>query len=239
MRRVRGCWRLLLLVLVTLVLWPAWLVGRRTAVRRLWAVTAMRILRVAITVRGPRPTAPSFVVANHLSYLDIAVLWTAVDGDFLAKAEVAGWPVIGRLAASTGTLFTERHRRADLPRVVASLQQRLARGRSVIVFPEGTSSPGERVLPLKAGLFEVAVVTGCPIVCACLAYATPDGAPPVRDAVCWWDDTSFARHIFRLACLPSVRASIDFAAPPRPFADRKTLATQSHRILQELHELAR
>ncbi len=239
MRHVRAVLRLFLLVPVTTALWLAWLAGRRPAVRRLWARAAARILGVSIETQGALPEPPFLLASNHLSYLDIVVLWTLVDGDFVAKSEVRGWPVIGRLAASADTLFVDRSRRADLPRVVDGLSERLSGGRSVLVFPEGTSTAGDSILPFKPGMFEVAGRVGCPTVCARIAYATPPGSSPARTAVCWWGDMTFLDHLYGLLGLPSITARVTFAGRSLPPMHRKELALAAHRLLEELHAVAR
>ena len=163
----RAVVRALLLTLTTLVLqptlvlgallspvWPA--VGRplHQGTIRLWARACLGILGVRVRVDGPVPEPPFFLVANHLSYLDILVLHATVRGTFLAKAEIAGWPVLGWLARLAGTQFVERERRRDLSRVGGALSQLLARGEGVIVFPESTSTQGAQVLDFKPALFQ-------------------------------------------------------------------------------------
>lgn len=199
---------------------------------RAWARGMARILGMRVEVEGEPPRPPFLLVANHLSYLDIVALWTRAEGDFLAKSEVASWPVFGFLTRFAGTLFVDRTRAADLPRVIGELGAVLARRRGVIVFPEGTSSEGAIVLPFRPSIFEAALGTGHPVHCAAITYRTPPGAPPARLAVCWWGDMGFLGHLYRVLMLPSFEARVVFVAEPARGADRKQLARAAQGLVQ-------
>lgn len=241
--------RLPLLGSTTALLYLAWLatrplalfsreLGRRThfAIVRAWGRCSCAILGIRVERRGPAPAPPYFLVSNHLSYVDIVVLFCHLDGYFLAKSEVASWPVLGWLASTTGTLFVDRARKSDLKRVVQLVQDRLQGGHGVIVFPEGTSTRGDRVHPFKPSLFEVAVLTGLPVSTAAVTYATPEGAPPAELSVCWWGDMGFLSHARCLLSLPSVRATVSFGGAPLQGSDRKGLATAAQAAVQDLFE---
>ena len=128
-----------------------WLHPRPTAARErlqgLWARGVLRLLRATLRVSGAPPEPPFFLVSNHLSYLDIVVLYSQVPCSFVAKSEVARWPAIGRLARMAGHLFVDRQRSASLPETLAGMREKLAIGTGVAVFPEATTSPGGEVLP--------------------------------------------------------------------------------------------
>lgn len=201
---------------------------------RVWAKACLFVLGVRVEVRGEPPAPPFFLVANHLSYLDIVVLFTLVDGRFLAKSEVASWPIAGMLARSVGTLFIERRRTRDLSRVLPLIERRLAGGLGVVVFPEGTSSKGEDVLPFRPSLFEVAVRTRIPVSTAALGYETPARSAPAHLAVCWWGDAPFLGHFFRLLMVPRIGATVAFGGSTIEGGhDRKTLATLAHRAVRD------
>lgn len=198
---------------------------------RTWARASAAVMGVTIHVEGPPPEPPFFLVANHLSYLDIVVLSTRIHGRFLAKAEISRWPIAGMLARSVGTLFIERERSRDLSRILPEIQARLDAGTGVVVFPEGTSTKGEEVLRFKPSLFEVAARTGTPVSTAALGYRTPPPAPPAHLAVCWWGDAPFLPHFFRLLMLPRIEATVAFGGAPIRAEDRKALAVLSHRAV--------
>jgi 1-acyl-sn-glycerol-3-phosphate acyltransferase len=224
-----------------LVLLSVGLVSRRAAVRadvaamRAWARGLARLIGMRIRVEGPPPRPPFLLAANHLSYVDVVALLASTPCVFLAKSEVARWPVIGFLARTTGNLFVDRSRRGDLPRVLAAVEAAVARGRGVAIFPEGTSTDGSAVLPFKPSLFEAAVRTGLPVSCASLGYEVPDGYPPARLSVCWWGDMEFLRHLYALLQIPSFEARVAFADVPiarGEWRDRKELAAQARRRVE-------
>ena len=203
----------------------------RARVLRAWARGVARVLGMRVVVEGEPPRPPFLLVSNHLSYVDIVALWTVVEGDFLARADVAGWPVFGFLARSAGTRFVDRSRKRDLTRVMDELAAVLARRRGAIVFPEATSSCGESVLPFRPSLFEVALRTGYPVRCAAISYSTPPGAEPARTSVCWWGDMTFHDHLYRLLALPSLEARIAFPPGAVEGADRKELALRAREVV--------
>ncbi|MFT5050294.1 MAG: 1-acyl-sn-glycerol-3-phosphate acyltransferase [Chlamydiales bacterium] len=192
------------------------------------------ILGVRVEVRGEAPAPPFFLVSNHLSYVDIVVIHSCLRCLFLAKSEVARWPLIGFLARSTGTLFVDRGRKTDLLRVIREARERMERGYGVVVFPEGTSTDGSAVQPFKASIFEVAAATGLPVRCASISYVTPAASPPARLAVCWWGDMTFGKHFLELLTLPPFRALVSFGEEPIVAPDRKSLALESQRAVEAI-----
>jgi 1-acyl-sn-glycerol-3-phosphate acyltransferase len=201
-----------------------------------WARGTLRVLGIRVRVQGERPAGPFFLVGNHLSYLDIPVLLATVDARFLAKAEVASWPVLGFLARTTGTLFVDRTRNRDLTRVNGEIQRVLRTGTGVVVFPEATSTKGEQVLPFKPSVFQVPVELGLPVTCAALSYAqTAPGAEPWR-TVCWWGDAPFGPHFYRFLKQARTEAIVTFGARIPPGPDRKELANAAHGALVAVFE---
>jgi 1-acyl-sn-glycerol-3-phosphate acyltransferase len=183
---------------------------------RRWARRTMRSLCVRIRVEGEVPAGPVVLVANHLSYLDIPLLWTLVPGRFVARADVADWPGVGRAARLLGTLFLDRARKRALLDVLPRMTDALRDGDAVVFFPEATSTRGARVLPFKSALFEAAVRSGAPVVAASLEYETADRNRPADTAVCWWGDMTFLSHVGRLLTLPRIEARVRFSRPLLP-----------------------
>jgi len=234
---LRGATRALLLALWTattgLALLLAALAGAasRTAgtrarrlIFRTWAHGTARIVGLVIERRGAAPRGPFLLVANHLSYLDVVVLAATVDASFVAKRDVAAWPLIGPLCRAVGTVFLDRTRKRDLLRVLPLLEQRLRAGAGVVVFPEGTTGDGTRVLAFRSPLFAAAVRTGLPVHVATLTYATPAGTPHPARAVCWWGDMAFLPHLRALLSLPCCHARVELLAAPVAGGERKQLA---------------
>jgi 1-acyl-sn-glycerol-3-phosphate acyltransferase len=179
-----------------------------------------------VTRADAPPTPPFVLVSNHLSYVDVILLAARLPCVFVAKSDVAGWPVFGKFCIAVDTLFIRRDAKRDIPRVMRGIEAVLASGRGVVIFPEGTSSPGRAVLPFRAPLLEVAVRAGLPVHHASLTYRTPLGAPAAEEAVCWWDDTPFLRHLWRLLGLPRFDAEVSFGEEAIVENDRKLLAAR-------------
>ena len=115
------------------------------------------LLGVRRTVIGaPAAERPLFVVSNHVSWLDISVISAAAPVSFIAKSEVAGWPIFGWFAKLQRSVFVDRRRRGDTARVNAEVAERLRRGDIMVLFGEGTSSDGNRVLPFKSSILGAA-----------------------------------------------------------------------------------
>lgn len=243
---VRAVPRLVLLLTLTLLALPVYLalarLGRRTesAVARAYWRGVCRIAGLRVAVRGQRLLGhPVLYVANHASYLDIAVLGSVIPAVFVAKSEVAGWPGIGFLARIAGTVFVQR-RANHSARQRDVLQRRLDDGESLILFPEGTSNDGNRVLPFKSALFSAAERQGgrLPVQPVSVAYTRLDGMPMgrlVRPFYAWYGDMVLAPHLWAALGLGIVRVEVEFH-PPTTVAElgsRKAVAAYCHRVIAE------
>jgi 1-acyl-sn-glycerol-3-phosphate acyltransferase len=204
---------------------------RNFAFRR-WARATAWLLGMRLDVRGAPPQAPFFLVANHLSYLDIVAFAARLDCVFVAKSEVARWPVLGWICRSMGTIFVDRNHRHDLPRVAALIEQALQRGQGVMLFAEGTSTDGARVAPFKPGLLEPAARAGYPVAHASISYRTPPREAPARLALCWWGEMAFLDHLFGVFHLPEFYATLVFGSQPIQEEDRKELARKLRAAVQ-------
>ena len=189
---------------------------------------ACRLMGLRRRLRGAPGRAPGAYVANHASWLDIFVLNASKRVFFVAKAEVAGWPVIGWLARGTGTVFIRRDRR-DARRQQALLEVRLDAGHPLLFFPEGTSTDGQRVLPFKTTLFAALttetlrdVLTVQPVT---LVYHAPPGEDPRFYG--WWGDMDFAQGLLKvLAARRQGLVEVIYHPPLKVanYPDRKALA---------------
>ncbi len=121
-----------------------------------WCRFACRVLGIRVTTLGAMPRS-GLLVCNHLSYLDIIVLSSIRPCIFVAKRDVAGWPLFGWLAHAAGTIFVDRQRPLATAFAVNRIHAAIATGLPVVLFPEGTSSDGSTVLPFKSSLLESAV----------------------------------------------------------------------------------
>ena len=206
--------------------------GWRGLVFRAWAKATVALLKIRITCEGARPRPPFLLVSNHLSYVDIIVLASQVDCTFVAKKDVSRWPVMGLLAKSIDTIFIDRENRRDIRRVSARVERELTEGRGVVLFAEGTSSQGARVLPFKPGLLELAARADFAVSYAALNYRVPALERPPHLSVCWWGDMTFVKHLIGLFHLSEIYATLVFGSETIRGGDRKTLASKLHAAVE-------
>ncbi len=190
-----------------------------------WSRFACRVLGIRVTTRGSMPPS-GLLVCNHLSYLDIVVLSSVQPCAFVAKRDVATWPLFGWLARAAGTIFVDRERRLSSPVVVGLIRNAIASGSVVVLFPEGTSSDGTTVLPFKSALLESAVQLRCPVAAGAVEYALNHGS--VADEVCYWRDMSLVPHLCNLFFKREIRSSCSFSPPKIRTGDRKNIARELH-----------
>ena len=207
---------------------------RRAA--RAWAAQLLEILHVRVIWRGPAPGSGMFVVSNHVSWLDIPVLLAHGDLYFLSKAEVRDWPVVGRLAQAIGTLFIRRGggesgRKAE--EIAASLQV----GRSLCVFPEGTTTAGHTVRRFHSPLFAAPLRAGARVQPVALRYQ--DGAGVLDDDVPFIGEDAFHSHLWRLLRRAHITVVVTCHAPlpPAPGQTATALAAQAQGVVE--HALRR
>jgi len=204
----------------------------RTRVFHGWGRALARLLGMRVRILGKPPEPPFVLVSNHLGYVDVILLASVLRCVFVSKADVKDWPVVGRLCRAVDTLFIQREQKRDIPRVMREMDQVLASGRGIVVFPEGTSSGGGRVLPFRAPLLDSAVRAGRPVHYATLSYATLPGDRPAGEIVCWWGNMPLVPHVFNLLTLRGFEATIAFGDRPILEADRKILASRLEREVE-------
>jgi 1-acyl-sn-glycerol-3-phosphate acyltransferase len=195
----------------------------RTAWLQRWSSFACRVLGIRVTRRGSMPQS-GLLVCNHLSYLDVVVLSSIGPCVFVAKRDVAAWPLFGWLAHAAGTIFVDRERRLASADVVDLVREAIAGGSLVVLFPEGTSSDGSTVLPFKSSLLESAVQLRCPVAAAAIEHALEDGS--VADEVCYWGDMTLLPHLLNLFSKREIRSKCSFSLPKIRAGDRKEIAAE-------------
>jgi 1-acyl-sn-glycerol-3-phosphate acyltransferase len=195
-----------------------------------------RILGLRVRQIGEPVTArPVLFASNHVSYTDITVLGSLIAGSFVAKNEVAGWPLFGWLAKLQRSVFVDRQVRSTAQHRDA-IAERLAAGDALILFPEGTSGDGNFILPFKSALFSVVFNREQPITVqpVSLAYTRLDGLPigrTLRPFFAWYGDMDLAPHLWRLLGLGVIEAVVEFHPPVAvaDFPSRKALAEYCER----------
>lgn len=186
------------------------------------------------------PERPTLFVANHISYLDIFVCGSVIEGSFVAKAEIAEWPIVGMFARMQRTIFVNRDRRAQAGEQRDRMQKRFEAGDNLILFPEGTSHDGARVLEFKSTLFAAAQIkvddkpiTVQPI---SIAYTEMDGLPLTRahrPLVAWYGDMSLLPHIWAFLKAQRTLVQITYHPPVtmEGYANRRELAKACHEMV--------
>jgi 1-acyl-sn-glycerol-3-phosphate acyltransferase len=229
---LRRCWRAVALAIALFsCIVHYWLVRLRGPLtveqRALWMQSSCRRvldgMGVRVTVQG-QPPSRGLVVANHLSYLDIAILAATMPCCFVSKMEIDRWPYFGKAARAGGTIFLDRSSLASSNIAAREIRERLAKNIPVLLFPEGTSTDGSQVLRFHSRLIHPAVELGAPVTAAAVGYI-PGGNIPERE-LCWFDDSLFLPHLFKLIGLPGFSAIVSFGEP-RIYADRRIAAEET------------
>ncbi len=242
MKSIRAAIRYFLFVAATLGIYSIWWLGAifvggktswRQTIFRSWAKSFVSISKMKIEVVGDAPKPPFFLVFNHLGYVDIAAIRAVTEGIFVAKGEIESWFLAGRIIRDMGTIFINRNNRRDIPRAGAEIIEHIKQGEGVIIFPEGTSTKGENVLPFNSSFLEFAAQSNLPVSYASISYKTVDAHENASDFVCWWDDISFGAHLWKLFQLKEYKATITFGDEPIQNPNRKQLAAELREKVEE------
>lgn len=242
---IRTCWRLAILGIgiATCFLWFALLrvgafLGRRPFTahdRARWMQFCCRLALQSLGIRsrivGVLPTGITLIVANHLSYLDILICSAALPCTFVAKREIAHWPIFGAMARLGGTLFVNRESRHRSHETAEEMADRLHEGVPVLFFPEGTSTDGAEVLRFHSALFDPAIEAQLPVTPAAIFYETTP--PQTERDLCWFGDETFLPHMLRVLGGPSFTAVVQFSHP-ETFPDRRAAAWRSHDTIEQM-----
>jgi 1-acyl-sn-glycerol-3-phosphate acyltransferase len=200
----------------------------------------IRLLDAKVTVKGQQSKEGAVLfVSNHASYADISILGAHIRGSFVAKAEVAKWPLFGICAKLSRTVFVDR--RARYARQQAEeMKRRFQKGDRLIFFAEGTTSDGNRVLPFRSSLFATAEieVNGAPVKVqpVSIAYTRLDGIPMgrhFRPFFAWYGDMDMFSHLWGIVGLGRSTVVLEFHKPVtiRDFPDRKALAAYCQAVV--------
>lgn len=206
--------------------------GRRA--QAFWCHSICYLLGIRIRHAGQAiADPPVLLAANHVSWLDILVISADYPVSFLSKEEVRRWPGIGFVATCLGTLYVQRGNPRAAPRVVADMAERLRLPDRVAFFPEGTTTRGTDLLPLKHRLFQAAVDAEVPVQPLLLRYLNADGS--VNRRAPFVDNQNLIAQVIRLAGEPMVEARLIAAAPlPSGGHDRASLRDAVERHLRDM-----
>ena len=241
MRALRIGWRcarlgvhLLLGVSIVLTVFRWLSAATRAQLIRWWSRDCLAICGVGFDVRDlgganwdGKGLGGCLVVANHVSWLDIVVLNAVRPMHFIAKSEIRGWPVLGTLTVSTGTIFIERGRRHAVHDVIRKMVGQMRAGTVCAVFPEGTTSDGRGLLPFHANLIEAALEAQAPVLPLAVRYLDHE-QPSVRAA--YYGEDTLIGSVARVLGAPGlvVHVRIGAALLPEPGMTRHALADRAH-----------
>lgn len=171
-----------------------------------WHQRLLDILHVEVAQTGHRPQPPALLVSNHVSWLDIPVLGSLTHSNFLSKDEVRRWPVIGWLAAASGTLFIRRGA-GEAGSIARQIADHLASDGLLTLFPEGTTTDGSEVRPFFPRLFASAIETGAPVVPVALRYHVNGELDPVAPYV---GGQTLLANLWGIARRPRTRVLVSY-----------------------------
>lgn len=238
---LRAAWRICLVSLLLLggatcvaVFFPFLGFATRAGIKQRWS--GLLVSALGVRIEGDailRRVGQGLIVSNHISFIDIFVIDSLMRATFVAKHEVAHWPVIGWLTTRTDNLFVERGRRNAAHATYLHMAEILSLGRRLVVFPEGTTTRGDKVLPFHAALMQSAVVSEVPVVCLALRYTDMNGAFSACPA--YVDDDSLWDCLWRVVIHDGLTVHVHFVGllASRDL-DRRHLAHAAHQRIARL-----
>jgi 1-acyl-sn-glycerol-3-phosphate acyltransferase len=222
---------------ILLLVFPWLKVGRRHHSIRKWCQQLLGIFHIRLNVIGVErlEDAHYLMAANHISWIDIHVINAFKPHYFVAKAEVASWPIFGWMAKQLGTLFIERGKASSIRKMVPELAAQL-RQKAICIFPEGTSTDGKQVEPFKPNLFEAAIVASAPVYSLAIQYFDLQTGKKTT-APAFIGEMGLLDSMWKLICSTPICAEIHISAKLPLLNDRKALAELSQGLIaQQLRE---
>lgn len=220
---------------ITTFLFPRADRPRRRQLTRRWCRRLVQLMQVEIRVDGSALGGDTVgnicYVSNHVSWLDIFVLNAVAPAQFIAKAELARWPIVGKLIRDTATIFVERARKTDTLRVNADAVAALRGGSCLLLFPEGTTGDGRDVLRFHASLLQPVVQAQGQVQAIALRYCDADGS--TAQVVEYLGATTFAQSYWRVCGARSLAVEVTVFPPlPAAGARRRQLAAETEALIR-------
>ena len=203
----------------------------RRKLQKQWSLELLRLLDVELHIAGTPPPAAIYplVIANHVSWLDVFVIAAAYPSTFVSKSEIREWPLAGKLAIRTGTLFLERGRAAAARKLNQHIASEL-QSSPVTVFPEGTTSRQGTLLPFHAAMLQPAVDVGAPLLPLAVRYRNNNGE--INRVVEFIGDMTFLQSLWRIAGETHIHAELTFLTPiDAGGGERRELARKGESII--------
>jgi 1-acyl-sn-glycerol-3-phosphate acyltransferase len=223
---LKGC-------LILLLVFPWLKVEQRHQSIRKWCKQLLGIFQMRLCVIGAEQLEDThyLMAANHISWIDIHVINAFKPHYFVAKSEVASWPIFGWMAKQLGTLFIERGKPNSIRNMVQEIACQLNQ-KAICIFPEGTSTDGKQVAPFKSNLFEAAIVANAPVYSLAIQYFDL-GTGKKTTATAFIGDMGLLDSIWNLICSPPICAEIRISVKLPALNDRKALAELSQSLIAE------
>ena len=216
-------------------LFPFYSKRRKLRAIQLWSLRVLASCGMKLETFGTPPVEGrgQLLICNHISWLDIMAVNGAFPGRFVAKDDVAKWPVVGYLATQAQTVYVTRNKgtkgnTAKINNVTEALQN----GDTVALFPEGTSTEGREILPFKPSFFQTAYNANVPLIPVLCRYPNPDGSSP-NPHMAYYGDISLWQSICMIIGQPSGKAELHFLEPIAAPEDRYAAAQEVHALLSQ------
>jgi 1-acyl-sn-glycerol-3-phosphate acyltransferase len=181
---------------------------------RFWTVKALSVFKISVITKNLPPADKNFLyISNHTGMLDILCLVSVCPTLFVTSVEMKNAPLLGLLTEMGGCLYVERRSRDKILTEIVEIRDALKEGNSVTLYPEGTSTNGEGILPFKKTLMTAAAGTGVPIKPMVINFTKVNGEPMDhrwRDYVYWYGDLNFGASLFKIVSLDSIEVEIEF-----------------------------
>ncbi|HUR89514.1 MAG TPA: lysophospholipid acyltransferase family protein [Ramlibacter sp.] len=210
--------------------------ARRRELVRSWSAQLVRIMGLTVQVTGAPPGAEqsnAMIAANHVSWLDIFVVSGVRSTRFIAKSEIRDWPIVGWIVERSGTLFVRRERRRDTARINELVHAALQRGDIVGLFPEGTTTEGDVLLPFHSSLFEPAVANAAHVYPCAIRYENADGT--LCRQMAFVGELSFMQSLGLAIRQRGVVARVSFAPPIHTEGrDRRSVTAAAQEVVASL-----
>lgn len=190
--------------------------------------------------KGTTPPAGSLMVSDHRSWMDAFIYLNDRAVTFIVTKDSSSWPIVGFLIRSLGNIYINRESVRDIKPIMEGVEEKMARGESVIFFPEATTIDGEteKSLPFKSSLFEAAVRLKKPVYCAALEYESCRGWPRASRIIAWGDWTPFPIHVCRVLMMPWFTARVHYLENTVESGDRKEMAQKAQtEIMKSLDKM--
>ena len=200
---------------------------------KFWCKKLLSIFEIKVEIKGEELLLYNqkkyLIVSNHISWLDIIVIQSIKPSIFVAKSDVASWPLFGWVAHMTGTIFIKREKVSDIKKALRKMKRRLSK-RSVCIFPEGTSTNGRYILPFKSNLFQSSIDSDRAILPICLRYEENNA---YTDKAAFIGDMSLIDSIMKIKNEKEIHAVVYVLHPIKAWGNRKELASYTHEMIQK------